>query len=382
MFSLPDWAPNVHPFVVHFPIALLVVAVLTDLLSLALRRCGWLRVVAVGLYALGAAAALVAFLTGRVAAREVLVPAAANQVLTEHEDWAERTLWFYGLFALARIGADWWDRQARLSLHLPLFLIGSGGLILLYETGEHGAQMVFEHGVGVQAMIKRQTKPQGHPQEEGNIWETHEREGSAGPGQKEGSGASSPELAETGLRVEKDGAWRWHASQDVERVLRERFDWIEGGWADLDPAVLHDPVEGDALALHPKGKRVVFVAGVPLQSLQADLRLNADAFDGTIMLIHHVQNAQNYHFLALDTGKMSLGTVTGGVAEVQDSGLADTAGWQPLRLVSQKTHFRGYIGDKMVVHGHGHEPNPGRVGLLVNGTGTLLLDSLEVRVMK
>ena len=30
---LPEWAPNIHPMLVHFPIGLLVIAVLMDLLQ-------------------------------------------------------------------------------------------------------------------------------------------------------------------------------------------------------------------------------------------------------------------------------------------------------------------------------------------------------------
>ena len=63
---VPDWAPNVHPLVVHFPVALLAVAAFVDAVALAVRRRHpWVRASAVGLYALGALGTAAAFLTGR-----------------------------------------------------------------------------------------------------------------------------------------------------------------------------------------------------------------------------------------------------------------------------------------------------------------------------
>lgn len=38
MNLVPEWAPNVHPLIVHFPIALLFAAVLVDAAALAVRR--------------------------------------------------------------------------------------------------------------------------------------------------------------------------------------------------------------------------------------------------------------------------------------------------------------------------------------------------------
>jgi uncharacterized membrane protein len=38
MNLVPEWAPNVHPLVVHFPIALVIAAALADALALAVRR--------------------------------------------------------------------------------------------------------------------------------------------------------------------------------------------------------------------------------------------------------------------------------------------------------------------------------------------------------
>ncbi len=89
MQLLPDWAPNVHPLVVHFPIALIFIAILVDISSVIFKRQIWIKYSAIMLYTLGTATALAAYLSGRQAADSVLLPPMANPVLNHHSDLAE-----------------------------------------------------------------------------------------------------------------------------------------------------------------------------------------------------------------------------------------------------------------------------------------------------
>ena len=57
MTLLPDWAPNLHPLVIHFPIAWWIAAVLVDLVALAFPRAAWADTVASFLYPAGACSA-------------------------------------------------------------------------------------------------------------------------------------------------------------------------------------------------------------------------------------------------------------------------------------------------------------------------------------
>jgi len=80
MSFLPDWAPNLHALIVHFPIAILFVAVLIDILGLLLRRKPFWRRAAVLLYVLGGVAVFVTYLTGEQAADSVFLPTEARSV--------------------------------------------------------------------------------------------------------------------------------------------------------------------------------------------------------------------------------------------------------------------------------------------------------------
>ena len=74
MIPLPEWAPNIHSFIIHFPFALLTTAVLIDLASLFTRRWIGVWITAVALFTLGALGTLVAFFTGQATAEAVELP--------------------------------------------------------------------------------------------------------------------------------------------------------------------------------------------------------------------------------------------------------------------------------------------------------------------
>ena len=150
MNFVPGWAPNLHPLVVHFPIALLFTAVGLDVVGLALGCNRSLRFVATALYVLGTLAIVGAYFTGRAAAETVWLPGMAHAAVKEHWDWAFRTVWFFTILTavrlvlLRRVRAD--PRPALIAL---LTVVGLLGVVLLGETGDRGGRLVYQHGVGV-----------------------------------------------------------------------------------------------------------------------------------------------------------------------------------------------------------------------------------------
>lgn len=150
MQLIPEWAPNVHPLVVHFPIALVIAAALADALALITGRRPF-RVAAAALYVAAATGALAAYLTGNAAEETVEVAGAAVGALNAHADWAGYTVWLLGAYGLLRLGVAVWDRRDRRLLHLPLAALGLGVVFLVWQTAERGARLVFEYGVGVHA---------------------------------------------------------------------------------------------------------------------------------------------------------------------------------------------------------------------------------------
>jgi len=163
---LPEWAPNAHPPLVHFPIALLTTGVVFDLLGFTLSQKMVWRHGATALYVLGTALMGVTYITGREAAATVFTPGLAHGLVNEHWTWATWTLAYFVILTLGRLATNIRSKSANASYsalnHLArapswhpstmriVFLIaGIGGLWLVMETADRGGQLVYEYGVGV-----------------------------------------------------------------------------------------------------------------------------------------------------------------------------------------------------------------------------------------
>ncbi len=149
---MPDWAPNPHPFLVHFPIAVLVAAVAADLLSLRRPAHRATRDTATWLFCAGALTAMAAYFSGLSAAAAIRVPPEAGLAVTTHFGWADRTTWFFVFFASLRLAMSYiWRTTARwvIAVSCLLSVIGLG---LLTATALHGGRLVFRYGVGVESI--------------------------------------------------------------------------------------------------------------------------------------------------------------------------------------------------------------------------------------
>jgi len=159
MTLLPDWAPNLHPLVIHFPIAWWIAAVMVDLVALAIPRAAWADTVASCLYPAGAVSAMAAYLTGRQAAADVLMPGMALPFVQQHEHWALATTIAFSIVALVRL----WTRFRRPHPQRAIRTALVGGalvaLVFLFQTGERGARLVYERGVGVSLRGEVPLKP-------------------------------------------------------------------------------------------------------------------------------------------------------------------------------------------------------------------------------
>ncbi len=151
---------QVHPLVVHFPIALLITAPALIVLGLIVRP--WAR----GLYAgglvmvvLGTIGAWVALSSGSAAERAVIGSQALEDVLHRHEELANSaTAWFIGctLGLGVLLGAGWkWGakpggrlpRWVCVAAMLAYLLAHAWGVSLLSRAGHEGGRLVHELGV-------------------------------------------------------------------------------------------------------------------------------------------------------------------------------------------------------------------------------------------
>lgn len=151
--------PNLHPALVHFPIALFPLAIGFDLVVAIGRRVTLDRVTAV-LYALAALSAGAAVWAGERAVDALSgLPEDLRSWVHEHGEWAEWFLWASVALALARIALVWWQGRRsgseRLGLLAPraaVIAAALGTCVLLFGAADRGGALVYSSGVAVMAV--------------------------------------------------------------------------------------------------------------------------------------------------------------------------------------------------------------------------------------
>jgi uncharacterized membrane protein len=146
---VPSWAPNLHPLVIHFPIALLIVAALADLIDNVVRRPAWLGTAGTALYALGALGAGVACVSGQQAADTVLMSGMAHSIVAAHRTWALATTFYFVVLAIVRVALAFKSTPPGRGLRILLLAAAVVGVVGLQQTAERGGRLVYEQGVGV-----------------------------------------------------------------------------------------------------------------------------------------------------------------------------------------------------------------------------------------
>lgn len=131
---------ELHPSLVHFPIALLPVAIGADLLA---RVTGSRRLSTVGkaLMPVAAVSAAVSAAAGLVAAVEVKAEGEAEALLVTHRNMNLSLTAVTGLMAAYRMGEE--------EAGAGYLALGLAGLGALSYSAYLGGKMVYEHGVGV-----------------------------------------------------------------------------------------------------------------------------------------------------------------------------------------------------------------------------------------
>jgi uncharacterized membrane protein len=159
MPPIPSW-DGLHPLIVHFPIALLLVAPLLVLIGSALKgNSRPFLIAAFILMLIGSVAAWVAISTGESAGELAERVSGVEGVLENHEELAETTAMVFSaltaifgviVFAPMVFRKDL-ARKVLLPLNLAFLLFYSAGAVLLINTAHQGGRLV--HQFGVKAMM-------------------------------------------------------------------------------------------------------------------------------------------------------------------------------------------------------------------------------------
>jgi uncharacterized membrane protein len=153
---IPSWT-ELHPLVIHFPIALLLVAPLFIIAGIVAnpQKGRPFLVAALVLMLLGTAGAFLAIATGEAAGQVAERTPAVSAVLERHEDLAEMTRIVFSvltlLFAAILLLPRLLKREPSVAtvriLPLAFLLFYSAGAVILVNTAHNGGRLVHELGV-------------------------------------------------------------------------------------------------------------------------------------------------------------------------------------------------------------------------------------------
>jgi uncharacterized membrane protein len=143
-------APHIHAMVIHFPIALILVGFLSEIIALIIKKPFFIEA-AFYLLLLGALGAIVAYISGSYAG-DGMTDGILQKPMELHEEAATITLWLAIITALYRVALYYfkyyktWTKWVGLLLFVAL--VGFVG-----RTGYLGGQLVFQHGAGIELAL-------------------------------------------------------------------------------------------------------------------------------------------------------------------------------------------------------------------------------------
>ena len=133
---------DLHPAVVHFPVALAAVGALVELIYLVVHR-QWVRWFGPLLLTLALAGSGVAYFSGNAVHDKAVDQGVPHSAIEKHQD---SCLWALGTLGLATL-LSWAVRMSGRGLWLSTIIAIAAAGLTIY-TGYLGAELVYRHGAG------------------------------------------------------------------------------------------------------------------------------------------------------------------------------------------------------------------------------------------
>jgi uncharacterized membrane protein len=143
-----DW-PQLHAALNDLPTALLLTAVLFELIAVVARRPGF-RQVSFWTLIVGAVGGAAAVISGLQAEEHIEHGEAVHRVMETHEQLGLITLAVFGVLALWRIVRE---RRMQPLERAVMLIVSLGGVGVLFVTANYGGRLIFEHAAAIPSRV-------------------------------------------------------------------------------------------------------------------------------------------------------------------------------------------------------------------------------------
>ncbi len=139
---------HIHPMIVHFPIALLIVGFLFDIIGLFFKR-DFFTWAGFSLLILGGLGLIAAYLSGNLAGSGITEEGMLKQALETHKGAATLTIWLVSITIVVRVLLVYLKKYMGVfqAAAMVLFFVS---VLAIARTGYYGGELVFKHAAGVQ----------------------------------------------------------------------------------------------------------------------------------------------------------------------------------------------------------------------------------------
>ena len=172
--QIPSW-DALHPLIIHFPIALLLVAPLLVVLGILFRNQGrGLLIAALIIMLLGTIGIYMAVATGEAAGELAERTPGVAAVLERHEELAQTaraiftalTIVFAAILFTPAFFKKALSRKSTAAISLAFLLFYAAGAIVLANVAHQGGRLVHEYGVRAMMTSKGTSPPLGNNSDE------------------------------------------------------------------------------------------------------------------------------------------------------------------------------------------------------------------------
>lgn len=145
-----EFLSDLHPVVVHFPIAFFILYIVLELINIYLDS-NQLKINSLIVLFIGVIFGILSVLTGNQAYQELLNNSSITQfhfmLIEKHEYYASLTIWYFVAILISKFYLLVKKKNAaRIKYLFVIFVIV--GAILIYKTASKGGDLVHNYGIG------------------------------------------------------------------------------------------------------------------------------------------------------------------------------------------------------------------------------------------